>query len=187
MSTQHEIVKNTTETYSLRGDKCLWAKINLDINQQSVNVMISSDYGSYNYYWTHCGISPKKFLISLDMHYAMKKLMGGTDNLYQPDWESRSVSLKKIIIEARRDNRLSKDEAKKAWREIVDIMHDSNDENLYYERIWHHELADKLFYDMEDIPADTKLKSSVTDFWEDIWIPFTKYLKTEIEQEKIAS
>lgn len=175
-----DIIKTMTETYSLRGDKCLWAKINLDCGEESVNVMISSDYGEFSHYWGCCGENPKKFLTNIDMHYTMKKLMGNRDNMYEPDFEARLVSFKKLIIEARKYNDVTKEYARTAWMEMLHIFdYCQNSNDIYFYRCINSYAFEKIFFDWESIPYETKMKKMVIEFWEDIWIPFREFLKNE--------
>lgn len=179
------ITKTITETYTLRGDRCLWAKINLDCGKKSVNVMISSDYGNYGYFWGSTGLNPKSFLCDIDMHYAMKKLMGGTDKMYEPDFEAREVRIKEMIIENRLEGSISKDEAREAWdksNEIFEYCQNNND--VYYSEFMRSSEFQNIFYDYESIPECTKLKPKVTQIWNDLWTPFIAELKRELLDEK---
>lgn len=182
----NEIIKTQTETYTLRGNKCTWAKINLDCGKKSVNVMISSDYGDFNYYWGNCGTNPKKFLSGLDWHYCMKKLMNGTDNMYQPDFDKRFKSFKKIIINDRKELSISKNEARQVWEAMINVFENCYDStDLYYSLVMNERIFwDSLFYDTDSIPEDTKLKPIVMNFWEDVWTPFIGFLKEEIKKEE---
>ena len=177
------ITKTLTETYTLRGEHGLWAKINLDCGEKSVNVMISSDYGEFNYYWGSTGYIPKKFLCRLDMHYAMKKLMGSTQNMYEPDFPSRIKSVNKQIIEARRESEITKDQARNAWNEAIEIFeYCGNSNDIYYSRFMESDKFNNIFYDWESIPEDDKLKPKVKMFWDNIWLPFTRELRKEYAQ-----
>jgi len=174
-----EIIKTMTETYSLRGKKCLWAKINLDCGNETVNVMISSDYGEFNHYWGSCGMTPKEFLMQIDMYYGMGKLMGES-SMYEPDFKSRLKSFKEMIIEARKYNDITKDKAREAWQEMLHIFdYCQNSDDIYYDRCYNSDAFEKILFDFDSIPNDTKIKRKVTEFWEDIWIPFIEYLKSE--------
>lgn len=175
------IIKTLTETYSMRGEKCLWAKINLDCGEESVNVMISSDYGEFNHYWGCCGMNPKKFLTDIDMHYTMKKLMGSTDNMYEPDFGARLKSFKKKIIERRRFLDIEKDQARSAWNKVLSIFdYSQNSNDVYFSECMNANELDCILYDLDSIPENTKMKNVVVEFWEDIWVPFTEFLKNEI-------
>lgn len=177
------IQKSMTETYTLKGDHCLWAKINLECINESVNVMISSDFGEFSHYWGCCGTNPKEFLIGLDMHYAMKKLMGSTNNMYEADFPARLNSVKKMIIQDRKVLILGKDTAKCAWDEIVEIIDEcGNSEDVYFNLCFHSKYLDDVFQDFGSIPTDTKLKPKVTAFWNEVWLPFVEYLKEEIKE-----
>lgn len=176
------ITKTKTETYTLRGKGSLWAKINLDCGKESVNVMISSDYGEFNYYWGACGTDPKKFLANLNWHYCMKKLMGGTDNLYIPDFNSRLKSFKKLIIESRKEQSITKEYAREAWKEMLSIFdYCGNSNDVYFSKVMDSSEFANIIYDFEAIPEDTRVKPVVNHFWENVWLPFVGELKKELE------
>lgn len=182
-----KITKTMTETYTLRGDYGLWAKINLECGKKSVNVMISSDYGSFDYFWHDCGSNPKKFLTTLHWHYTMKKLMNGEHNLYEPDFDTRLINFKKTIIQFRKDKYITINQARDIWDIMIELFKDCNNDDFYYYKIINEDIFCNLFSDMESIPNDHKLKPVVMDFWNKIWLPFIEYLKTEIpeNQEKV--
>lgn len=177
-----EIKKTLTETYTLKDDGCLWAKINIDCGEQSVNVMISSDYGEYNYFWGSTGSNPKQFLTDIDMYYGMNKLMHGNKNMYLPDWEERKKSFKEMIIEERKDGNISKNEARNSWTEMMDIFDEcQHSEDIYFEKVWNSDVLESVIFDTDSIPSNTKLNPRVNEFWKKIWIPFTNELKTELD------
>ncbi|MDO9304597.1 MAG: hypothetical protein Q7T77_04670 [Sulfuricurvum sp.] len=178
------IKKTLTETYSLRGEKCLWAKINLDCGEESVNVMISSDYGEFSHYWGFYGMNPKAFLTTTDMHYTMKKLMSGVDNMYEPDFDARLISFKKMIIEDRKEDRITKGQARSAWEKVLSIFeYCQNSNDVYYSECFNADELECILYDMDAIPECSKMKNSVIEFWEDIWIPFISFLKDELKAQ----
>lgn len=175
-----KITKSKTETYTLIGSHGLWAKINLDCGEQSVNVMISSDYGEYSYFWGSTGYTPKKFLCTIEMDYCMKKLMGGTGNMYDPDFKERQKSVNKLIIEERLVCNISKETAREAWDKAKSIFeYCGNSDDLYFSEFMDAEEFEDIFFDHESIPQDKKLKPQVEMFWNNIWLPFTKELKKE--------
>lgn len=187
MSESNKVIidKKETQTYTLRGEYGLWAKINLEYGPTSVNVMISSDYGSYDYWWGATGSNPKAFLTRIDMYYTMKKLMGGYDATQEPDHESTIRSIKKKIIEVRREYQkdLSKDDAREAWNDMIGYVNDYGTGEIYYKSMIEHDSFEAIFCDTEAIPFETKLKGQAKDFWEKIWTPFTDELKKELEAE----
>jgi len=171
-----------TETYKMSGSSCLWASINLELYEKAVNVMISSDYGNFSYFWGSTGKNPKKFLTKISKDYTMKKFLG--ENMYEIDLEACRKSIKEIIIEERKMLNISKDEAFEAWIELDNIMNNySMNENQYFTEITRTDIFDKIFYDWEAIPTHRKNKSIVDLFWNDLWIPFTEELKKELRHQ----
>ena len=91
------ITKKLTETYSLKGTEGLWADINLDIGEESVNVMISSDYGDYGHWWGSTGEEPKKFLIGLNEDYLSAKFGGLHSMFWEKVWVPFIEELKREV------------------------------------------------------------------------------------------
>jgi hypothetical protein len=173
-----EITKKLTETYTLRGEQSLWAKINLEYGEKSVNVMINSDYGSYAYYWGSTGENPKSFLCNISKHYTMLKFAG--ENIYEADWEKRLERIYKEIEYKLKEKEITKEEAIIAKKEAKKIINYGTSEDIYFKEMMENEYLEKIFYDFEIIPEDIKIKSTVDMFWENIWIPFINELKKEI-------
>lgn len=78
MQAQEEKAK--LEVYRLRkvGPDKTWANIYVDqVNEESAFLLIHSDYGSWSYYFSHCGKAPKKFFIGVTGEYLKGKLGQG--------------------------------------------------------------------------------------------------------------
>lgn len=172
--------KKLTETYHFKGENCLWAKANLDINKESVNVFISSDYGEYSNYWSACGMEPKKFLSKLDKCYVLSKFLS-IDKLYEPDWDERLKLCKQTIIDNRRDQEVGAHIARAAWDNLLDLFDDNNgSEDIYWHTLTNDYYLSKIFHDWEYIPEDTKISHKAELFYSDVWLPFEQILIHEL-------
>ncbi|WP_265658556.1 hypothetical protein [Francisella philomiragia] len=172
--------KKLTETYTIKGENCLWAKVNLDINKESVNVFISSDYGEYSNYWSSCGLEPKKFLSTLNKSYILKKFLTRNE-LNEPDWDQRLKSCKQQIIDDRRDQEVDAQIARAAWDELLDLFDDYNgSEDIYWHTLTNNYYLSKIFHDWEYIPEETKISHKAELFYSDVWLPFEQVLIHEL-------
>ena len=107
----YNIQKEEVTVYRLRQSKTSdgWADITIDGSGKQVRVSVSSDYGNWSYYWGACGNNYKSFLIGLDMHYVAGKTIN--DNYF--DLERTLKGIRSEILEHRREEELTKDEARK--------------------------------------------------------------------------
>lgn len=173
--------KKLTETYNFKGENCLWAKVNLDINKESVNVFISSDYGEYSNYWSSCGLEPKKFLSKLNKCYVLSKFLT-RDKLYEPDWCQRLKSCKQEIIRRRREypEEVSTNTARIAWQELHDLFDSCQIDEIYWHELTNEYWLSKIFQDWEYIPEETKISHKAELFYSDVWLPFEQILIHEL-------
>ncbi|EKO3663347.1 hypothetical protein M3929_002654 [Vibrio metschnikovii] len=175
-----KVIKTQAELYQVRHDSCVgWGDIFLICGKESVRVAINSDYGTYSHNWTHCGGDPKEFLTGIDFDYCMKKLTGYKH--YVPTPEQYPVEVKQCIIESRREDGLTKAEAREAWQDMLCTEHREGD--LYYKELVDHPLFEKVFGDYEYLPSATKVSPCCQDFWDKVWIPFIGQLKEELAQK----
>jgi len=176
--------KRQVECYKVRnkGTSSGWANFNCEWGDESVHVMIDSDYGSYSYYWSHCGQDPKAFLISLERMYAMEKL--NNYNYFEFDETQLDAELKSIILYTRREyyDSFTKEMARDAWDTLLGIYDGSKD--LYYEKLFEYEHFEELFGDSEGLPHPRRVIPKLVTFWDECWIPFTQALQEELDSEK---
>jgi hypothetical protein len=172
-----QIIKKTAEVYELRNG-FEWGHIAIiQTGPESVDVVINSDYGSYAYFWTHCGKDPKKFLCKIDMHYAMNKFTNG--KMYEPDPDKYSDQIKRTIINLRRDGDLNEQDARDAWDELLEIVEEYHKGDILFHKLVYSDWFEKVFKDYDGLPNAKRIKSEVSGFWEKIWIPFIDELKNE--------
>jgi len=94
-----------------------------------------SDYGDWSYRWSVLGFAEgediRKFLLTCDDDYLLRKLGQGRKE-YDP--EGTLESAKSAIIEARRDDRWTKDEARDEWDSLKthDELRNEFDFGMWY-------------------------------------------------------
>jgi len=181
-----KITKKQIDLYQIRNeDKRTWGNISVVFGETSAEIMINSDYGHFAYNWFATGNNPKSFLCKIEMCYAIGKLCDGRANIYEPDYEEMDRSIKKKIIEERRENSLTKEEAREAFDDMPEYVKEYRGSlDLIHNKIIEHKLFNKVFCDFENLPDDEKIKRVIVDFWEHIWKPFVEELKKEMQEEK---
>ena len=179
------VTKEMIELYKVRNkEKHTWGDISVKFGECSVQLMINSDYGHFAYNWFSTGPNPKEFLCRLSMDYTMNKLTSG--DIYIFDMDKNLLETKKIIIEKRRNNMISKEIAKICYDEMLEFFKESNDMNYVMNLITKHKYCDEIFDEWEFIPHFTKIKSNIINFWNDIWILFIKKIQEELKEEKLS-
>lgn len=183
------VTKTTTDIYHIRGKTAkgwsTWGDVVLIFGEESVLVIAHTDFGTYGYYWSHTGPNPKKFLCEVDIHYAMNKLTSG--NLYEPDPEKYEIEIKKQIIEARFQYLLTKEQARGAWIDMLDILNEHQGGDILFHELINHEHFEIVFGDYDGLPSATRVRPSCRGFWDHIWTPLTEQLSTEIKQGEEAA
>tara|TARA_R110000850_G_scaffold58147_1_gene135457 strand:+ start:30 stop:587 length:558 start_codon:yes stop_codon:yes gene_type:complete len=174
------VTKTVAELYQVRSDtgSLAWGDITLKCGSSSVSVTATSDYGTFDHYWSHCGGEPKAFLTSLDFDYTMKKLSGG--KLWVADVDAYENEIKTRIIEYRKDDCISKEEARTAWGEMLAINEEFDGGDMFFNALYEHDLFCSIFGDCESMPSATKYSGRCVDFYNDIWTPFIETLKVEL-------
>jgi len=176
------IEKSKVDIYKIRHKgSCVWGDITVEFGKTSAQLMINSDYGSYAYNWFSTGENPKKFLCDINMCYAMEKL--SDYNLYEPDPYKYSDEIKELIIDSRKGEYLTKEEAREAWDDMLGILDDYPSGDIMYKELIDHKYFNKVFGGFEYLPSATRVKPKHKHFWENIWLPFVDELKRELSKE----
>jgi hypothetical protein len=181
------VTKSQAELYRIRSGKgsLAWGDITLICGAQSVSVMATSDYGTFDYRWSHCGGEPKAFLCGLDFQYAMKKLTNG--NLYVPDPDGYENEIKESIVDSRKNGGLTRVQARTAWDEMLSIHDEYNGGDLFFHALYDHELFERVFGDYEGMPSAEIADCRAVDFWGDVWMPFISSLREELAENVNAA
>ncbi len=169
------ITKTQVECYKIRYEKQdYWADITIDSGDNSGRLSISSDYGNWAYYWGSCGKSFKEFLISLNIHYCAGKF--GCDRYF--DSEATIKLYKRQILQERRIDCISQEEAREMFNEIKELD-DCDDESYFIHKMFE---SHKLMRYYDGCPDIVKIISpSFKRFWDKPWKDFVDQLKKEIE------
>lgn len=132
-----------------------------------VDVSVLSDFGSFGYCWSHIGSTPwNAFLGELDFEYAMRKMFGAAYDA-PLSLDSACARAREIIIDRRRQDCMTKEDARSLWDAIEDCCDQSTflrdlDENsggaMYRNDLW-----DSRW---------TEPNSQAVGFWSEIWPHF---------------
>lgn len=177
------VTKAVAELYQVRSGQgsLAWGDITLKCGPESVSVTVTSDYGTFDHYWSHCGGEPKAFLTGLDFDYTMKKLSGGS--LWVADTCAYENEIKDRIIECRKDDCISKEDARTAWDDMLAINEEFDGGDLFFHALYDHDMFTSIFGDYEAMPSATKYCGRCVIFYNDIWMPFIESLKKELSND----
>ncbi len=182
-SVKFTIEKSNAEYYKIRHlSGCYWADITIVASGESGRIQIASDFGDWQNFWSHCGMSFKKFLLKVDMDYVARKF--GAKNYFDADFNIDQ--LKKEVINMRRNENLSATAARDIWDEIKSDLVDecSNNADHYINIIHQTEHIVHLYYDGYDVHKT--YDPGFLQFWQKIWPVFLSELEKEISTPAIT-
>jgi len=172
-----EITKTLAVVYKLRNiPEGGWADITLREWKGGGTFDCQSDYGNYANTWTAIGSRTfKQFLCGLDMDYFLKKTRPRDYRIF--DAEKTCKQIKENIIESRKNNDLSKEDARTCWEEIDDIENeDPNDTTGFWYLLEKTRLVELIYdWDPSAVPSATTYNYDCIAFWERVWPHITKY------------
>jgi len=169
--------KKSSERYYIRsGEYSMWANI---IISDDGFLDIQSDYGDYRYRWNFMGTDIKRFLISLDKGYLIKKLGMNLPKEFNAD-KTKKIILKDIIRN-RRERKITKEETYDCWN-WVKFSLDFYSEITYCQSIVESPLCECLYHDYESIPCVMEINFQLLLFLEKIWPMFKEILVKEISK-----
>lgn len=158
----------------------------ITICEETGSLMINSPYGNFSYIWTKSGRggeSLHKFLSTLHFDYFMDKTYGG--NHKEADIPATLASYKKDVIEDRKRNDISREEA----REIMDGLNEISpfsDENHFYSQLYCHDALQSRYFDGAPW-IKTREKETLRHFWNEIWTPFARKVLDQYEGQAQAA
>lgn len=170
------IKKTTVECYKIRQERTIasWADITVDSpGEKCGRISIASDYGDWQYFWGAVGGSFKDFLCHIDKHYAAGKF--GANRWF--DQQATLKTMKKQIIEYRRDNDIDAEKARAMWNELNDLK-EYDDAQVFAMRAFDSEHLSYLFDCGPDLSYDCT--PGFNAFWEIVWPVFVGELKKEM-------
>lgn len=174
---------SSVEKYIVYPDHdCKWASFVIDEYDGSLQIM--SDFGDWSYLWgpNHGRKSFKHFLVEIekDPSYLTMKLGQGQDTVLDID---RTISaVKDIIIFRRRNLDFSREEAREAWDEILEIKQNRPKSSLEFYLIvqdYCPKLHDLLGGECEP-PTVTTYPSNLKRFVTEIFPAFAEHLREEL-------
>lgn len=180
--------RSGSERYDIRlGKHDAWAIFTIGTDGQ---FSCHSDYGDYNYWWSSIGSCTfKQFIVTLrDPDYLLGKVTGGrrTFNLRRT-----LQSWRDDIVEARKDQRITKDQARRLYDEL-----DEDSAGEYYctadllQHHWHNNVftgndpeSQRLYDRFSDLSPIYEY-SYQERFWATVLFPaFQRVIATELEHD----
>ncbi len=154
-----------------------WSHITID--EESGTFMATGSFGSFGHIWNSIGDRTlKEFLAGIDRQYFFEKTRGATAKTF--DFDRSVKALKEQIIDMRRQGDLTKDEARRAWREVGWLDHTSSAHH-FVDQVLSEEALGRYFRDdYWDIPQFS-LSPDCVGFWEVIWTTFKAAISTKKE------
>ncbi|WP_339118922.1 hypothetical protein [Halomonas sp. BMC6] len=159
-------------------------------------IQISGDFGPWSHTWTHVGDgSFIDFLGKLNFDYAMNKLLG-CDDLYVFDAEQTINGIRKTVLERRRENELTAEQAREYWDELANI--DATTEREFFDSLndisWYGGRGDfvsltSALYDddISQMPILTSPKGNTLYFWENLWPIVLVELRKVFDAKELAA
>lgn len=177
---KYTVKKKQCEQYDLYFNQGMdGATIFLDSNATSGTISIVSSYGNYSYYFSSTGMNFKDFLSKLNFDYFMKKTY---PKYMKFNFEDTINQYKATILEDRRNQDITKEEALEYWEDLNYIEDCGNDINYFFS-----ELDGTSFgknYLIDDY-YDTVIKKpcvQAVGFWEEVWPKFMEILQKEKQE-----
>lgn len=186
--------KSTCEMYRVRANGeyatvCLsvWSRETVAQPSQQVyggEILVHSSFGTFCHTWNHCAVPFKQFLLSISFESFMMKCLG--EEFESFDGLASVASVKTAILESRREEGLSADDARNLWDEL-DLV---SDEAQSCEYAFHHVLSDLCTE--ESIGASTEFvvttpSNQAKGFWRELWPHFLAMLEAEVNSDQPAA
>lgn len=170
--------KQKAEHYSIvKGME--WAEFFIIDHEKSGSISVISTFGNYAYHYSNIGSQKfKEFLTKTSFHSFMGKTFPEYDGF---DCDKTIEAIKKDLFEARREKELSKEQVRDYYDEIEYLYCHTDEVSFNYE---FQDLQVASFFDFS--PSEfkqTSISSQAQGFWDEFWIPFTKMLTEELQQE----
>lgn len=174
---QYVFEKSTCEKYTLRWNHGGWAVFTIDENGL---FNCQSDYGDYQYMWPRHGRkSFKHFILELarDSHYLLRKV-AKDDYFYEDETLEK---WKQAIITERKENNITKNQARDLWDEInqIDLSNSYSAQQGIYESRLINEIYEEPWYVFEVV---TGYEPQARYFAKEIMPMFAEILRKEIEE-----
>ena len=184
--------KKQADVYKLRErGGFAWADITIDsyVRAESdgrvyepFRISIASDYGFWQFFWSHPGSSWRKFCNEIGIYYAAGKF--GAKDWYDES-KSENHLLENIVIK-RREGCSSKDEARLAYHAVKAVFSDvGGNYDLVFERLtmesgWMEFWGDGWY---DQFYKCTSVEPGFKAFWDEIWPKFLDMINMEVKED----
>lgn len=152
-------------------------------------IMIHSSFGSWGNAWMSCGEPFKKFLLGLGFDYLFTKFMG--NELWRFDGHSSLDAVLEQLIQHRREELLSKTEARELWDALVSERERAECSLHDFVTVMN-EVAEDKSHAVQSLLSEpwemqrTKHDCQAEGFWRDLWPQFIAALKAEEPEPAVA-
>lgn len=181
-----------------------WADTEVDGKQrQRGEILINSSFGAWSQFWGAPGCRFKKFLLQISMDYAFGRFMQ-RDQLDEYDGDATVRSLRKRVVLARKERRISKVTA--AWlRDQIDDEVERMERNadgfieacgsILHEadQCWSPAEVRRDIDDLRDqldeawYRTETRTNPQAVGFWRELWPEFTQALRAEVAADALPA
>lgn len=148
-------------------------------------IQIHSSFGSWGNTWSACATPFKQFLLDCEFEYVFTKFMCTKFHVF--DGEASFKGLLGIVLRARWEKTIGKDEAREFYSDLDDAQAElecsSNDFCNAVFRLMEGRSGRmaKLFAEPWELTA-TRPDSQAVGFWREIWPEFTAALRAELAE-----
>lgn len=184
------VKKSTVEKYSIRNDGeyatiCIteWGPDQRasGSNYYGGEIMINSSYGAFANAWSACGEPFKKFLIGIEMDYFMGKCLGRGATVFDGSASYKAAVAR--VLDARRNNDLSKEDARELYDELEYCQSELEDSEASFTaaiyRVPSNGDQSRVFDEAYEMLVDMPNPQAV-GFWKKLWPAFEAELKNEL-------
>jgi len=141
-----------------------------------------TDYGNWSHAWNHHGCeSLKEFLVEiLDKPYCVDKLAGGKREFNEQKTRKQVMA---DLFEARREQRFSKDEARRLYEDFDACFEDFGHDSASFQMAAYHMFDFHRLYPDYDLPIAKEVPQALRAAQRDLFVPLKNLLKQEMENE----
>lgn len=163
------------------------------ISRECGEILIHSSFGAWAHQWGHLGRPFRQWLLTAEFGYVFTKFMG--NELERFDGEASVRAVFERIVHYRRENLLTKDQAREAWNEMRYFASQAESCESYFGEAMRlvsiqidddHPMAD-YFSDPMEWPRMTRDDHQAVGFWRELWPHFINYLRNEIQPAALAT
>ena len=104
------------------------------------------------------------------MEYTLIKFI--QDKIYEIDEQGYIDGIYRDIFRARGDGYLSKFEARDYYEDTKEDWNNYGYSDMFWYCLMENEYFDSVFQDTESIQRPEKVRQSIVNFWEYLWVPF---------------